>query len=153
MPSGSSRSISRLRNWCSPACSNSTRNQVTMGSKNIGDLLSSASVTWGSFMGGFNLSTINPNGSTGCTRSSSGLAGTTNDYIPHHSFFNYWTSTSNYAHTPPASVSEIGNAGPANHQYDLQDFYTAAAAGNLPAVSFVKAQAFQDGHAGYSDPL
>ena len=134
-------------------CSNSTRNQVTMGSKNIGDLLSSASVTWGSFMGGFNLSTVNPNGSTGCTRSSGGLAGTTNDYIPHHSFFNYWTSTANYAHTRPASVSEIGNAGPANHQYDLQDFYTAAAAGNLPAVSFVKAQAYQDGHAGYSDPL
>jgi len=26
-------------------------------------------------------------------------------------------------------------------------------AGNLPAVSFLKAQAYQDGHAGYSDPL
>jgi phospholipase C len=134
-------------------CSNPSRNQVTMGSKNIGDLLTSAGVTWGSFMGGFNLSTVNPNGSTGCSRSSAGLAGTTNDYIPHHSFFNYWTSTANYAHTRPASVAEIGNAGPANHQYDLQDFYTAAAAGNLPAVSFLKAQAYQDGHAGYSDPL
>lgn len=135
------------------ACSNSSRNQVTMGSKNIGDLLTSAGVTWGSFMGGFNLNVVNPNGSTGCSRSSAGLAGTTSDYIPHHSFFNYWTSTANYAHTRPASVSEIGNAGPANHQYDLQDFYTAAAAGNLPAVSFLKAQAYQDGHAGYSDPL
>src|SRR5579864_6894990 len=57
------------------ACSNPTRNQVTMGSKNIGDLLSAAGVTWGSFMGGFNLSTVNANGSTGCTRSSAGLAG------------------------------------------------------------------------------
>jgi phospholipase C len=46
-------------------CSNSTRNQVTMGSKNIGDLLSAAGVTWGSFMGGFNLSIVNSNGSTG----------------------------------------------------------------------------------------
>jgi len=134
-------------------CSNSTRNQVTMGSKNIGDLLSAAGVTWGSFMGGFNLSIVNSNGSTGCTRSSTGLAGTTADYIPHHSFFNYWTSTANYAHTRPASIAEIGNAGPANHQYDIQDFYTAAAAGNLPAVSFLKAPAYQDGHAGYSDPL
>ncbi len=29
----------------------------------------------------------------------------------------------------------------------------AASAGNLPAVSFLKAPAIQDGHAGYSDPL
>jgi phospholipase C len=134
-------------------CSNSTRNQVTMGSKNIGDLLTTAGVTWGSFMGGFNLSTVNSNGTTGCRRSSTGLAGTTGDYVPHHSFFNYYSSTANLNHTPPASVSEIGNAGPANHQYDLQDFYTSAAAGNLPAVSFIKASAYQDGHAGYSDPL
>jgi phospholipase C len=137
------------------ACSNPSRNQVTMGSKNIGDLLTSAGVTWGSFMGGFNLSTVNPNGTTGCARSSAnavdGVA--TGDYIAHHSFFNYYASTANLSHTPPASVAEIGNAGPANHQYDLQDFFTAAAAGKLPAVSFLKAQAYQDGHAGYSDPL
>jgi phospholipase C len=135
------------------ACSNPSRNQVTMESKNIGDLLSAAGVTWGSFMGGFDLTVVNPNGTTGCKRSSTGLAGTTGDYIPHHSFFNYHTSTSNPAHTRPASLAEIGNAGPANHQYDINDFFTAAAAGNLPAVSFLKAQAYQDGHAGYSDPL
>jgi phospholipase C len=136
------------------ACSNPSRNQVTMGSKNIGDLLTAAGVTWGSFMGGFNLSIVNPNGTTGCSRSSAAIDGVfTKDYIPHHSFFNYWKSTANLAHTPPASVAEIGNAGQANHQYDLQDFFTAAAAGNMPAVSFLKAQAYQDGHAGYSDPL
>jgi phospholipase C len=134
-------------------CSNPTRNQVTMGSKNIGDFLTSAGVTWGSFMGGFNLSAVNSNGTTGCSRSSAGLAGTTGDYIPHHSFFNYYTSTSNPGHTRPASISEVGNAGPANHQYDLQDFYAAVSEGNFPAVSFIKAQAYQDGHAGYSDPL
>ncbi len=136
-------------------CSNPSRNQVTMGSQNIGDLLSGAGVTWGSFMGGFDLTVVNPNGTTGCSRSSAnavdGVA--TKDYIPHHSFFNYHTSTSNPSHTRPASIAEIGNAGQANHQYDLQDFFTAAAAGNLPAVSFLKAQAYQDGHAGYSDPL
>src|SRR5579864_4507962 len=123
------------------ACSNPTRNQVTMGSKNIGDLLTAAGVTWGSFMGGFNLSIVNPDGSTGCSRTSTSLAGPTKDYIPHHSFFNYHKSTATYAHTRPASPAEIGHAGPANHQYDLEDFFGAAAEGNLPAVSFLKAPA------------
>jgi phospholipase C len=104
-------------------------------------------------MGGFNLSTVNPNGTTGCSRSSAGLAGTTNDYIPHHAWFQYYASTANPKHTRPASPAEIGHNGPANHGYDLQDLYTAIKHGNLPSVSFVKAQAYQDGHAGYSDPL
>jgi phospholipase C len=136
-------------------CTSSTSNQVTMGSKTIGDLLSSSGVTWGGFMGGFNLSIVNPNGTTGCARSTtSSVSGVTEtDYIPHHSFFNYYPSTSNLAHTRPASLLEIGNAGPANHQYDIEDFYAAAAGGNLPAVSFLKAPGYQDAHAGYSDPL
>ena len=46
-----------------------------------------------------------------------------------------------------------GTREPANHQYDLDDFYAAVKAGNFPAVSFLKAPAYQDGHAGYSDPL
>jgi len=134
-------------------CSSPTRAQATMGSKNIGDLLNAAGISWGSFMGGFNLNVVNSDGSTGCSRSSTGLAGTTADYIPHHSFFNYWTSTANYAHTRPASLDEIGWGGPANHQYDIADFVTAATTGRLPAVSFLKAPAIQDAHAGYSDPL
>jgi phospholipase C len=32
-------------------------------------------------------------------------------------------------------------------------FFTALQAGKLPAVSILKAAAYQDGHAGYSDPL
>jgi phospholipase C len=134
-------------------CSNPTRNQAQLGGKNIGDLLNAAGVTWGSFMGGFNLSATNGNGTTGCTRSSTNLAGTTKDYIPHHAWFQYYASTANPNHTRPGSISQIGNAGPANHNYDLQDFYAAVQAGNFPAVSFIKAQAIQDGHAGYSDPL
>jgi phospholipase C len=48
----------------------------------------------------------------------------------------------------------IGYSGDAaNHQYDINDFYAALAAGNFPAVSFLKAPGYQDGHAGYSDPL
>jgi phospholipase C len=134
-------------------CSNPTRNQVTMKGKNIGNLLNAEGVTWGSFMGGFNLSITNPNGTTGCKRSSTGLAGTTRDYIPHHAWFEYYTSTANPNHTRPASIAEIGHDGPANHEYDVNDFFDAVKAGNFPAVSFLKAPAFQDGHAGYSDPL
>ena len=48
----------------------------------------------------------------------------------------------------------IGKAGDAaNHQYDINDFYAAVNAGNFPAVSYLKAPGFQDGHAGYSDPI
>src|ERR1700739_3824863 len=97
-------------------CSKPTRNQVQMGGTNIGDLLHAAGITWGAFMGGFNVSTVNPNGTTGCARSSAGLAGTTNDYIPHHAWFQYYASTANPSHTPPASVTEIGNDGSANHE-------------------------------------
>src|SRR5262249_40400482 len=39
------------------------------------------------------------------------------------------------------------------HQYDIHDFFDALANGNLPAVSFLKAPGYQDGHAGYSSPL
>lgn len=134
-------------------CSSPTRNQVQMSGPNIGNMLNASGITWGSFMGGFNLSLVNPNGSTGCARSSTGLAGTTADYVPHHTFFGWYASTANPNHTRPASTAEIGYNGPANHQYDLQDFFTAVSAGNFPAVSFLKAAAYQDGHAGYSDPL
>ena len=44
-------------------------------------------------------------------------------------------------------------ATPVHHQYDTDDFFAAVKAGNYPSVNFIKAPAFQDGHAGYSDPL
>jgi phospholipase C len=134
-------------------CSAPTRNQVQLSGRNIGDLLNDAEVTWGSFMGGFDLTIMNSNGTTGCKRSSTGLATTTGDYIPHHAFFQYHASTSNPKHTRPGSLSEIGHNGPANHNYDINDFYAAVKSGNFPAVSFLKAISIQDGHAGYSDPL
>src|ERR1700704_6633044 len=49
-------------------CSNPTLDQVTMAGKNIGDLLNAKGVTWGSFMGGFDLSVVNADGTTGCLR-------------------------------------------------------------------------------------
>jgi phospholipase C len=139
--------------------------QVTMAGRNVGDLLNAQGITWGWFEGGFNLSIVNANNSTGCTRLTQPTAGTvaspSTDYIPHHQPFQYYASTRNETHARPSSVAAIGhsnmpgthNPDPANHQYDSNDFFTALAAANLPAVSFLKAPAFQDGHAGYSDPL
>ena len=75
------------------------------------------------------------------------------DYIPHHEPFQYFASTANLQHLPPSSTAMIGKTDQANHQYDLTDFWAAVDAGNQPAVSFLKAPAYQDGHAGYSDPL
>ncbi len=50
-----------------------------------------------------------------------------------------------------ASIGFPGDA--ANHQYDIHDFFDSLTAGNLAAVSFLKAQAYQDGHPGNSNPL
>jgi phospholipase C len=94
------------------------------------------------------------------------------DYIPHHEPFQYYASTANPHHLAPASLDAIGtdtqtfvNGAPqfntANHQYDTSDFNALVGAiahgfvspDHLPAVSFLKAPGFQDGHAGYSDPL
>ena len=134
-------------------CSSPTRNQGQMGGKNIGNLLNSAGISWGWFMGGFNLSLVTSNQTTGCARSSTGLSGTTADYVPHHSWFRYYPSTANPDHTRPASNAEIGHNGLANHGYDIQDIMAIAKAGAIPAVSFIKAPAYQDAHAGYSNPL
>ena len=142
-------------------CSSST-NQAMLNAKNIGDLLNGASLTWGGFMGGFILNSSNPNGSTGCSRSTvSPVVGeTVGDYIPHHNWFQYFASTANPTHARPSSLIAIGfsyrhdgKADPANHEYGLEDFYNALNAGNFPSVSYVKMPAYQDGHAGYSDPL
>ena len=146
----------------SDLCS-STTDQAFMTGKNIGDLLNAKSITWGGFMGGFNLSTTNGNGTTGCKRStmSTVVGAATADYIPHHNWFQYYQSTANPNHLRPTSTAAIGyttvpnttTVDPANHEYDINDFFTAVSAGNYPSVSYLKAPAYQDGHAGYSDPL
>ncbi|GGA53703.1 phospholipase C [Edaphobacter acidisoli] len=134
----------------------SSPSAVHFSGQNIGDLLNSRGVTWGFFEGGFDLATVNSNGSTGCNRSTTSAITMTKkaDYIPHHQPFQYYTSTANPKHTRPSSVKSIGYDGDAgNHEYDLNDFYAAVSAGNFPSVSFLKASGYQDGHAGYSDPL
>ena len=112
----------------------------------------------------------------------SGQFGYKDDYIPHHQPFNYYASTANPHHlTLPTdahgnvdrrALKTIGtdtqhyiNGAPAfdtpNHQYDISDFDQLVAGishgdlppSALPAVSFLKAPGYQDGHAAYSDPL
>ena len=137
-------------------CSTTTGAQVQLTGTNIGDLLNAKGITWGWFEGGFDLAAKNSNGTTGCSRStSSSVTGVTEkDYIPHHEPFQYYVSTQNLKHTRPSSARLIGVDGDAaNHQYDINDFYTAVRDGNMPAVSFLKASGFEDAHAGYSDPL
>jgi phospholipase C len=134
----------------------STASNLSMSGPNIGDALSAKGISWGFFEGGFDLTITNSNGSTGCNRSTTSAITATKkaDYIPHHQPFQYYTSTQNLKHTRPTSVATVGMAGDGgNHQYDTHDFFDAVSAGNYPTVSFLKAPGYQDGHAGYSDPL
>jgi len=111
----------------------------------------------------------------------SGQWGWKDDYIPHHEPFQYYASTANPHHLTISTNSKgrdtlkglatIGtdtqsyeNGEPQfntpNHNYDTSDFNQLVEAINrrelapsaLPAVSFVKAPGYQDGHAAYSDP-
>ncbi|WP_068084868.1 phospholipase C [Novosphingobium rosa] len=141
------------------------KDPVVMAGRNIGDLLNLAGITWGGFMGGFDTSLTNANGTTGCARStvSPNTSRTVRDYKPHHAWFQYYASTQNPQHTRPSAPEMIGRtepvldaAGsttPVHHQYDYKDFVAAVAAGNFPSVSYLKAPAFQDGHPGNSNPL
>jgi phospholipase C len=141
-------------------CSNKNRtsanNLAAMSGPNVGDLLNARGVTWGWFQGGFRPTTAYAGTGTfavcGATHTNIGGASVA-DYSAHHSPFEYYPSTSNPHHLAPSSVAAIGHTDNANHNYDLTDFDAALAADNLPAVSFLKAAEYQDGHAGYSDPL
>ena len=111
-------------------------------------------------------------GATTPTSTGTGNYGNKDDYIPHHEPFQYYASTANPHHLAPASLSAIGTDtqtivsgvpqfNTANHQYDSSDFDALVGAishgylspDHLPAVSFLKAPGYQDGHPGYSDPL
>lgn len=138
-------------------CSSTMSSLVHMTGRNIGDLLTQANVSWGFFQGGFDLTVVNPNGATGCGRSSRSpwTQALTHDYAPHHEPFQYYPSTANPKHVRPSSPASVGtnDDGGANHQYDIHDFFDALKAGNFPTVSYLKAPSFEDGHSGYSSPL
>ncbi|HEY1510116.1 MAG TPA: alkaline phosphatase family protein [Solirubrobacteraceae bacterium] len=129
--------------------------------RNVGDLMNTAGVTWGWFQGGFTPSSP-PGQPIVCGTKHANLAGASqNDYVEHHEPFQYYQSTSNPLHVSPSSVSQVGLSDPTstpagqavNHQYDLSWFFQALDNGNLPQVSFLKPPAYQNGHAGNSDPL
>ena len=110
-----------------------------------------------------------------------GQYGYKDDYIPHHEPFQFYASTANPHHlTIPTEasgqdtlaglatigrdtqsyVSGVPQFNTPNHNYDMSDFDQLVGAINshqlppsaLPAVSFLKAPGYEDGHAGYSDP-
>jgi phospholipase C len=140
---------------CSDGNHTSTRDLAAAHGTNIGDLLNQHGVSWGWFQGGFAPTTAYAGSGTFavCGATHANLAGATvTDYSPHHNPFSYYPSTANEHHVAPTGLSEIGHSGPANHNYDLTWFDQAVAQNKMPAVSFVKASEYQDGHAAYSDP-
>jgi phospholipase C len=135
---------------------------AAVGGRNIGDLLSGKETTWGWFEGGFASPGYVPgkpetdDPATVCTGQHNNIGNVpVKDYVPHHEPFQFYASTANPQHLPPTSIDKIGRQDQANHQYDLADFWAAAGGGKMPAVSFLKAAAYQDGHPGFnkSDPL
>jgi phospholipase C len=118
----------------------SKRRTVALVGRTIGDLLNAAGVSWGWFSGGF----ANCN-ARHATMAYNRLLGRNvprhpdvhKDYEPDHEPFQYFASTANPYHVRLSSVRMIGHADWANHQYDLTDFWTAAAAHHLPTVSFL----------------
>ena len=96
---------------------------LQMTSKNIGDLLNAAGVTWGWFYADFPQSA-----------NSQPIATCPSTYNSHYAPFMYYASTANQHHLPPSSVAAIGtSADQANHNYAITDFWNAVAAGNLPS--------------------
>ena len=110
-----------------------------------------------------------------------GQYGYKDDYIPHHEPFQFYASTANPHHlTIPTEadgndtlsglatvgrdtqsyVNGVPQFNTPNHNYDMSDFDQLVGAitdhrlppSALPAVSFLKAPGYEDGHAGYSDP-
>jgi phospholipase C len=140
---------------CSDANHTATNHLAKGTGRNIGDLLNAKGITWGWFQGGFAPTVPSVGGSyavCGATHQNV-VGGSSGDYIPHHNPFAYYASTSNPHHFAPSSIQAVGKTDQANHNYDLSVFAQAVKAKRLPSVSFLKASAYQDGHAGYSDPI
>jgi phospholipase C len=142
-------------------CSGSEKIGMLASNKNIGNRLSDKGVSWAWFQGGFTPSIPFVPAGNGkaavpakCATTTPRIDGTPETaYSPHHNPFQYYPSTSNPHHLPPASLNEIGHDGQANHQYDLSYFQKAAKAFGLPAVTYLKANRAQDGHPSNSSPL
>ena len=139
----------------------STGQTAALTGRNIGDLLTVAGVTWGWFQGGFTRDSAGACSDSHPLEAFDRVVGVDprtdplrfRDYVPHHNPFQYFATTANPLHLPPTSVAMVGKTDQAKHLYDLTWFWKAAQAGHLPAVSFLKAPAYQNGHPGTSNPL
>jgi phospholipase C len=139
---------------CSDASHTGTNPVGVATGRSVGDLLNARHVSWGWFQGGFAPTGTNSAGYAVCGSSHANIGGGLSaDYSPHHNPFEYYKSTANPQHLPPTSEAAIGHTDQANHQYDLSAFDQTVKDGNMPAVSFLKAAEYQDGHPGYSDPI
>ena len=139
---------------CSDASHTGTNPVGVATGRSVGDLLNARHVSWGWFQGGFAPTGTNSAGYAVCGSTHANIGGGLSaDYSPHHNPFEYYKSTANPRHLPPTSEAAIGHTDQANHQYDLSAFYQTVKDGNMPAVSFLKAAEYQDGHPGYSDPI
>jgi len=132
---------------------------VLLTGPNLGDSLNANGITWGWFSAGFKPTTPwdgNPAHKAVCAATGQRTAtdnATEKIYGSHYDPFMYYNSTANPHHLRPSSVAMIGQTDQANHQYDLNDFWNATNAGNMPAVSFLKAPKTQTGHPGDSSVL
>ena len=139
---------------CSDASHTGTNPVGVATGRSVGDLLNARHVSWGWFQGGFAPTGTNSAGYAVCGSTHANIGGGLSaDYSPHHNPFEYYKSTANPQHLPPISEAAIGHTDQANHQYDLSAFSQTVKDGNMPAVSFLKAAEYQDGHPGYSDPI
>ena len=143
--STTARAASRMINDVDPGydvCSAPT-DQAMMTGKNIGDLLNAADITWGGFMGGFDLQRDQRQ---------------RHDRLQAQHAFDRRRRQRHRLHPAPqlvpvlrldrqpermrararsrrsatASSRTARRADPANHEYDLHDFYAAVKAGNFP---------------------
>jgi phospholipase C len=144
---------------CSDGNHTSTSPEGVLTGENIGNLLNDGHVTWGWFQGGFAPTSTNSGGAVCGSEhelTSNGQdVSEENDYVPHHDPFQFYASTSNPAHLPPTSLSEIGYTDQANHLYDLSDFSDAlkgTGGATLPAVSFLKPPEYENAHPADSTP-
>ncbi|MFT4081234.1 MAG: alkaline phosphatase family protein [Nocardioides sp.] len=151
---------------CSDTNHTASSNTVGMQGENVGDLLNEKNITWGWFQGGFTpTADYDPDSDVNyavCGSTHTNINGNTvTDYSPHHNPFAYYKSTSNPHHYPGTDGVTIGADDPtnddtktgANHNYDLSVFEDAVANDELPAVSYVKAAAYEDAHPSNSDPI
>ena len=113
-----------------------------MSGTNVGDLFNAKGLTWGWFQGGFKPSSVTA-GKAMCATAHNGERRNRNgDYIPHHEPFQYYASTSNPHHLPPTSVGH-DRTRPTRPTTNTTcaTSWTPLHAGNMPAVSYLKAAA------------